>query len=123
MIVYWFDFVITTMTTIYLAIQWFIFTDHSTPEKNNFEFESILSIVILTLFRLFHVTINQHIKTNIKTKLAYRSTLLIFSLVTVPRLNNTQSYPQTKKNKAFNYNNPFFPMHIIIPFFSKISIQ
>ncbi|KAG2230393.1 hypothetical protein INT48_004204 [Thamnidium elegans] len=62
---YWGDFVISTMTTIYLAIQWFLYTDHSLPElagkleetqqhDDTFRAESIVSIVFLGLIRVTH---------------------------------------------------------------------
>jgi hypothetical protein len=64
MLLYWIDFVMTTLTTIYLSIQWFVYTDHSLPNLNqelqqrhdiDFKNECIISIVILSLFRLSHV--------------------------------------------------------------------
>ncbi|KAI8076475.1 uncharacterized protein B0P05DRAFT_472320 [Gilbertella persicaria] len=63
---YWFDFVVSTITTVYFAIQWFVYTDHSLAELENdpegkkqhddsFKAESIVSIVLLCLFRLIHL--------------------------------------------------------------------
>ncbi|KAI7894244.1 uncharacterized protein EV154DRAFT_415355, partial [Mucor mucedo] len=62
---YWADFLVSTTTTIYLALQWFLYTDHSLPEladkpdetqqhDDTFRAESIVSIVILCLLRLTH---------------------------------------------------------------------
>lgn len=56
------------MTTIYLAIQWFLYTDHNLPElqdkpelkkqhDDSFKIESIVSIIFLSLIRVFHVII------------------------------------------------------------------
>jgi hypothetical protein len=63
---YWIDFIVSTCINIYLAIQWFIYTDHSLPDLANdpelkqqhddtFQAESIVSIIFLCLIRLTHV--------------------------------------------------------------------
>lgn len=65
-IFYWIDFFISTLMTIYFAIQWFIYTDHSLPESANdhkkkqehddiFKAESIVSIAILCSIRIIQV--------------------------------------------------------------------
>lgn len=63
---YWVDFLVGTGTTIYFAIQWFLYTDHSLPDladspeekqqhDDTFKAESIVSIVFLILIRFIHV--------------------------------------------------------------------
>lgn len=63
---YWVDFFVGTATTIYFAIQWFLYTDHSLPDladspaekqqhDDTFKAESIVSIVFLILIRFIHV--------------------------------------------------------------------
>lgn len=65
---YWVDFLVGTATTIYLAIQWFLYTDHSLPDladspaekqqhDDTFKAESIVSIVFLIMIRLAHVSL------------------------------------------------------------------
>ncbi|KAI8879462.1 hypothetical protein K501DRAFT_325515 [Backusella circina FSU 941] len=62
---YWLDFLISNITTIYFAVQWFVYTDHSLPELENdpegklqhdetFRAESIVSIVCLCVIRITH---------------------------------------------------------------------
>ncbi|KAI8973547.1 hypothetical protein BDF20DRAFT_823192 [Mycotypha africana] len=63
---YWIDFIISTLSTVYFAIQWFVYTDHSLPDLDgkpeqqvehdaSFKMESIVSIVILCIVRLIHL--------------------------------------------------------------------
>ncbi|KAI8647354.1 Inositolphosphorylceramide synthase subunit Kei1-domain-containing protein [Parasitella parasitica] len=65
-LLYWVDFIVSTITTIVFSVQWFIYTDHSLPELENdpeqkqqhddsFRAESIVSIVILCLVRFIHL--------------------------------------------------------------------
>ncbi|KAI7907028.1 Inositolphosphorylceramide synthase subunit Kei1-domain-containing protein [Cokeromyces recurvatus] len=63
---YWFDFLISTATTIYFAIQWFVYTDHNLLELQDdpvkkqqhddaFRIESTVSIIWLCLIRVIHL--------------------------------------------------------------------
>jgi diacylglycerol kinase len=58
---------VCTVTSIYLAVQWFAYTDHSLPELSNdpkgklqhdeaFRIESVVSIVCLCIIRVIHVS-------------------------------------------------------------------
>jgi hypothetical protein len=69
-IFYWVDCVISTATTVWFATKWYAFTDHSLPELADdlvkqkehddvFRMESMVSISLLVVLRLIHVSEEQ----------------------------------------------------------------
>ncbi|CAO3670904.1 unnamed protein product [Rhizopus stolonifer] len=63
---YWIDLLISTLMTVYFAIQWFEYTDHSLPELADdpqkkkehddvFKIESIVSVIILCFIRFTQI--------------------------------------------------------------------
>ncbi|KAI8388767.1 Inositolphosphorylceramide synthase subunit Kei1-domain-containing protein [Radiomyces spectabilis] len=65
---YWVDCVVSTATTILFAVKWYVLTDHSLPELADdpvklkehddvFRMESTVSILILVILRLVHVSV------------------------------------------------------------------
>ncbi|KAI9016363.1 hypothetical protein CLU79DRAFT_763463 [Phycomyces nitens] len=66
-IFYWVDCLVSTATTVMFAVKWFAFTDHSLPSNASdsltqedydamFRMEGIVSISILGILRIIHVS-------------------------------------------------------------------
>lgn len=64
--VFWLDCFISSISTIWFAVSWFVYTDHSLPEIADdpeklaehdrvFQLESRVSIAVLVILRLIHV--------------------------------------------------------------------
>jgi hypothetical protein len=97
---YWIDFLVGTATTIYLAIQWFLYTDHSLPDLANnpeetqqnddtFKAESIVSIIFLCLIRITHVKFSLCVyEMETKPFSVYSSILHLFSPIIMYHLAN-----------------------------------
>jgi hypothetical protein len=67
--IFWLDCFVSSISTIWFAVTWFVYTDHSLleladdPEKlaehdRVFKMESQVSIVVLVVLRLIHVSIS-----------------------------------------------------------------
>ncbi|KAG0173957.1 hypothetical protein DFQ28_001539 [Apophysomyces sp. BC1034] len=65
-IYFWIDCLVCLGTTVWFAVKWFMFTDHSLPELADdilkqqehdemFRMESIVSITLLAVLRLIHI--------------------------------------------------------------------
>jgi hypothetical protein len=64
---FWFDCFISVISTIWFAVAWYVYTDHSLPEIENdpakkaeydrlFDMEKRVSIAFLIILRLVHVS-------------------------------------------------------------------
>ncbi|KAI8981647.1 hypothetical protein BDF20DRAFT_418006 [Mycotypha africana] len=62
---FWIDCLISTITTVWFAVSWFVYTDHNLPESADnpgkmaehdivFKLESRVSIAVLIVLRLIH---------------------------------------------------------------------
>jgi hypothetical protein len=65
--VFWLDCLVSSISTIWFAVMWFIYTDHSLPELADdpeklaehdrvFKMESQVSIAVLIILRFVHVS-------------------------------------------------------------------
>lgn len=74
--IFWLDCLVSLITTVWFAVTWFVYTDHSLPELADdpeklaehdrvFRMESQVSIAVLVVLRLVHVSYFTRLK-NVK---------------------------------------------------------
>lgn len=68
--IFWLDCFVSSISTIWFAVTWFVYTNHDLPELADdpeksaehdrvFELESRVSIAVLVVLRIIHVSLNK----------------------------------------------------------------
>lgn len=106
--IFWLDCLVSLITTVWFAVTWFVYTDHSLPELADdpeklaehdrvFRMESQVSIAVLVVLRLVHVSYFTRLK-NVKLNFFFFFSFILhlLSLVTIkPLVESTiQKYQQ-----------------------------
>lgn len=109
--IYWLDCVVSLISTIWFAVTWFVYTDHSLPELADdpeklaehdrvFKMESQVSILVLVILRLIHVSVAKCFKTQYRMLDANASSLPLqfyFAFVVTRYYKNIASKPNYSK--------------------------